>query len=610
MQFPHKTHRVHILLALCTLLAGLFITACSSPLLNERETAEDMPSIDVIVTNYADKVNSIARLISPDTYGIVQKYTIDGEDIDGFQLSYDSFRMETNGTGKISGVSKTLWNLTLHAYFDAAGEIEVLRAYATADTRNGDTEVSFTLSPYDVTTNGSYTLTFTYPNTEAFASVTQINFSVCNSDTGEALYKTVVTDPEALSQLTAGGYTLTRSNVSSGYYLLLVEFWSNSSKIGTYTDLLDIKPGLMTSSNVEIPNILNSPPAAPTNLKVYRDDATLNKDSYNAVIRWDDNSTNEEYFEITVYEYADLNSATGTPVKIINRENFATLSSVNGDEFSYAGGNILYGSTEYVLKVKTGKLYDFTITAVNEIGRSAEVMRTASETISTDSASYALGGFETAESAPYSRINTCSITYGLGDGIWQTGAAITYVSQTMMGYYIYTGSPVTLQTPHEIVTSGIQLYPIAYLGSTQNPWTGWTQNGSDITEISGCKNSTVFAKYDVTETNYDLAFNSNGLSLEYGTTDTGLFTSAADGDTVTSSNCKYIRVTIDKTKNTQFTRFIVYVNGSEQGDTNAGTETEEYYVFAAPLKGTYTVQVAGVCNNTKYFSSEKTLKVN
>ncbi len=609
MQYSHAKHRVHILLALCTLLAGLFVTACSSPLLNEPEAAE-RPSIDVIVTNYADNQSS-ARLLSPDSYGSVQKYTIDGEDIDGFPLSYSNFTLAANGTGKISGVPKTLWNLTLHAYSDSEGTNEVLRAYATADTRNGDAEVSFTLSSYDVETLGEYDLTFTYPNATAFESVTQINLSICNSDSAEAIYTTVLSKTANASDFaawTTTGYQFTRGNIPAGYYLLIVEFRSSSTKIGTYTDILDIQPGLTTASNVAIPDILNRLPAAPSNLKVYRVDSSLSSDFYNAVIRWEDNATNEEYYEITIHQFANNTASTGTPIKIINRENYATLSFVNGDDFSYAGGNILYGSTEYVLKLKTGMLYDFSIVAVNSIGRSDVVQRTTSADIANDASYGALTGFDVEASSPYARINTYAITYGLGDGTWQTDTALTLQSQIMTEYYVYDGNPVTLTTPNAIVTSGEQSYPIAYLGSTQNPWTGWTRNGSTVTEITGFSNASVFAAYNVTDTDYEVEFDSDGLSLAYGTTEDGSFTTAGDGATITSSACKYVRIAIDKNKNPLFTRFIVYINGTEQGDTTSSADTE-YYTFATPLKGTYTVQVAGVYNNTKYFSSEKTLKV-
>lgn len=613
MQFSHKKHRLHILLAICTLLAGLHLTACSSPLLNEGQTAEEKPSIDVTVTNFADTHNSLARLISPDSYGSVQKYTVEGEDIDGFQLSYKTFTLGANGTGKITGVSKTLWNLTLHAYSDSEGTNEVLRAYAMADTRNGNAEVSFTLSPYNVSTPGGYDLTFTYPNARAFESVTQINLSICNPDSGNALYTTVLTKAGNASEFaawTTTGYHLTRNDMPAGYYLLIVEFRSNTVKTGTYTDLLNVEPGLTTSDTVAIPDILNRLPDNPGNLKVYRVDSSLSSDSYNAVIRWEDNATNEEYYEITVYQYSNLTQTTGTPIKIIDRSNYATLSIVNGDDFSYAGGNILYGSTEYVLKLKTGMLYDFSICAVNSIGRSDEIKRSASVNIANDLTYGDLTGFDVAENAPYTRINTYAVTYGLGDGTWQTGEALTLPSQIMTEYYVYNGSNVTLTTPNPIVTSGTQDYPIAYLGSRQNPWSGWKRNGTTVTEIAGYQNASVFADYNITDTSYDIEFDSSGLSLEYSTSESGPFTAAGDGETVNRSACKYVRIAIDKTKNALFTRFIVYVNGVEQGDTDTTVGTNEYYTFASPLKGTYTVQIAAVYNATKYFSSEKTLSLN
>lgn len=584
--------------------------------------AED--GLSVIISNYA-------RTIAPSTYNIddIASYKIYGEDYQG--NIYSSDISITNGTGKITGLAPTVWNFTLHAYSDASATNEVLCGYASVDTRSVST-VSFVLSSENVSGEGSCSITFKYDSNAAdtFSDmVNEIHAYLCNPNTGEILKEIVAVSSESdLAKWTSQGYTAAISSISSGFYTLYVKFYqivnASAVQIGLWTETVDIEPGRNFSQELNIPDIIARKPAAPENLTAYRIDSSLNKDSYNIVIRWDDCSDNEEHFVIKLREYSSVTDSTGSPVKTLDNTNFSSVSYEN-DGVGYVSGSLFYSSEEYVIKVPTGKLFDIEVYAENSFGKSDSVKRSTSENL-TDETYGSLTGFNTSAAAPFKHITTTALTYNLQNGTLLTSKSAAYSGQSYIEYKILDSTEISLLAPADIADTSDNAFesqtqwPVAYYHYLKNGWKKWVSSPaseSAVTKITTAENATFYAVYDINEEVEVSEFDSDALYITYGNGAAqsvyGSGTDAKTADYISSGS--YITITVDRAAapNSQFTRLNFLVNGVSQNSVNVdsdSTETLITYTFAMPFKGTYTVQVCGGYNETWYYSKEFSLKIN
>ena len=268
--------------------------------------------VSIFVTNFSELNMGTERSLAPSSLSIsdIDSFTISGEDLDGNTIS-QSIIINSDGTGTIYDVSVSVWVFTLHAFKDGS---EVMCGYATVDTRT-TWEVSFTLSSEGVNASGGFDLTFIYSDSAGFASVYQIDLSLCNTTTLEAVYTFgTISGSTNLAKWTGTGYNLTGSDIDSGYYILAVKFYgldsgSLATQIGVYSDIVCIEPNRTTTKTVTISNdILYKKPDAPSDLYVYRDDSSLSSDYYTAIIRWTDNAPNEEYNVLKVYTYSNTSN--------------------------------------------------------------------------------------------------------------------------------------------------------------------------------------------------------------------------------------------------------------------------------------------------------------
>ena len=616
MQFSHKYALWRMLLCMCTLLAGLLFAACSSPLLDRTEQA-NMPNIDVTIANYSTQ-EGINALIAPTAYTVadIQKFTIDGEDKDGLSFQGTILTFEDN-TATIQVSSRTKWELTLHAYSDEACTNEVLRGKTVADTSNGSVTVSFTLSTYNVTTLGNFSLLFTYQNDDITFTdaVDAVTIKLCDADTHAPLKERTLNTAADLALWEGSGFTYTSAeNLAPGYYFLEVIFKKGSETIGMYTEILDIEPGRVTEKNITVTNQLFTTPAAPENVKVYRLKDSESPDYYTAIIRWDDVADNEDSYEISVYTYNSTGLVSPSNAETLTCDNYNTFAFVNGSSIvGYVSGNLWYGSQEIALRLKTGVLYDFTVAAVNSLGKSAATSRTASTDISHD-ADYqtSLYGYEASEESAGDRlhVNLFAISYNLLNGVWQTNAGTT-TQEIMRDYSVYKNTSISLRIPETITTEDGQTYPICYFGSTNNPWTAWKNSttGAVITQTSSWENLYVSAVYDINDVEYEITFDNQAVSLV--ATGTGGTTNAMS-NTISSTSYNSATLSINRTgSNALFTDFKVYINGTEQGRTGIpADDSAATYTIPIPFKGKYTVQVAGLYNGNFYYSNEFTFTVN
>lgn len=601
--------------------AGVFsvlVLGCSDSL---EDNASNGEGLSVVISNFNSYSISeySARTIAPDTYSSsdIKKYIVTGEDYAG-NLCNQAIEI-SNGTGTITGLNKSFWNFTLHAYSDAAGTNEVLHGYASVDTTI-ETSVAFVLTSVALETKGSLDLTLTYADAASFVNVDQINIYLCDDVTCDVSSPAVMRILSSnLSDWTSTGYNLTADSISPGYYCLIIKFYSTSTGsailLGTFSDIVDIEPGRETLDSVEISGILSTPPAAPHNLKVYRVDSSESYDSYKAVIRWDDESINEDYFVLNVYEASNSSTRLGALVASINKTNFTSFS-FGTDGIGYAGGSVLYSSKEYVLKLQTGKLYEFEIYAVNSFGSSAVVSRAASTDIVSDSTYGTLTGFDASSTTPYLHVNTIAVTYEIGGGVYKTAADKYSIAANFIEYYIYKNSPIALIAPVAITDTSDMLnqvgYPVLYFNTPVQDWAEWQDdNGNTITQVSSFTNITAHAVYNLVSDDA-IELDSSCVSATYGATVEGSYpgtgTNAFGAYNLTAGNYVTVAVNVDSAQN--FDSFDFYVNGTKQTSVAASSTTAisavnyVLYTFAIPFKGSYTVQVAGVKGGTSYYAEE------
>ena len=620
-----SSHISRAFFALLIVLSGMIMFSCSNVM---NGVVSQKTGVSIIVTNFSEVNTETERSLAPSTLLIsdIDNFTITGEDLNGKTIN-QAITINSDGTGIISDVSISVWILTLHAYKDGA---EVMCGYATVDTRT-TWEVSFTLSSEGVNASGGFDLTFIYSDSSGFSSVYQIDVSLCDSTTLESVYTFgTISGSANLAKWTGSGYSLTGSGIDSGYYILVIKFYgldSNSiaTQIGVYSDVVCIEPNRTTTKTVTISNdILYKKPDAPSDLYVYRDDSSLSSDYYTAVIRWTDNASNEEYNILKVYTYSNTSNVDGTLTATIDYSNHQSLSIAGGDAIGYAGGSLLYSSTEYALKLKTGVLYDFVLYSANSMGVSASISRKASSDIANDETYGKMTGFGLSESAPYKRVNSFYVNYNYNGGTMLTSAAISDGLRSKMEYYVYEGSAITLFQPEEISdaikTSGdindfseSESYPVLFFGSPDYYFTKWTEvtGLTEISTVSSCNNINVYAQYYEPAT-ITLSLDS-GVTAYYGATSSASLpangTSFASGQAISAGYYITLAVDLTASSNSIFSKFVYYVNGVEQY-TDSSPNTSSQFTFCAGLKGNYTIQIAGYYEGAYYYSQELVFSVN
>mgnify|MGYP002625868346 FL=1 len=458
--------------------------------------------------------------------------------------------------------------------------------------------------------------------------VGEIHAWLCDQNTGEHLYRFAeVTTASDLALWRTSGYLVSNNSIEPGHYVLEITFYqivnSTSKRIGFWSEILVVEPGRQTVQTITIPDIIAHKPADPTNLMMYRVENSLSADSYNAVIRWTDASNNEENFVLKIYEYDSTSTTTGNVTHIITPSNHQSLT-LTDDGIGYVAGSVCYSSEEYVVKLRTGRLYDVQIYASNSYGVSSTVSRVASTDISNDSTYGNLIGFGVSNSAPYTRVNTFCLSYYLENGKMLLGRSNAYTGQTYYEYKIYTGSTTTLLVPATIDPDDTLLadqedWPILYYGTIAQPWTNWYADGDStqaaVTSISTFTNRKFHAVYDM-QTSVELYFDDDAFYLTKGATEAGSYygTGTNIKNSLTISKGDFVTITIDRsaTPNSEFTRFDYYINDTAQDYellTLPSAQTYVTFTTQFPLKGTFKLTISGAKSDQYFYSEEYVITV-
>lgn len=468
------------LLAGGVLTLALVLAGCSN--VNDVEKSEEKSLSTIAIGKDSD-----LRTINPTPFsaGDFSKITLSGTSNYGHIVVKDASsntELELTFTDNKASVALeyAIWDLTLKAYKTIDGTDKVvLMGKTTADLRNGGTTINFTLTSANVDTEGNVNLTCNItPNTEKPA-IKKIKLGLYDMFTNAVVKEQELTDA-SITKDGSGKYTFeyNETDIAPGTYNFKVYFYNDAdTEIGFYSDLLVVAPGNITAANVNIPDIIQKTPDAPTDLCAYYVDGSEKGTDYNVKLTWTDNATNEEYYVITIKEYASNTDTPTDPYKVLSIKNDTTTKEeVFTSSPVYVSGSVLSNSTEAVIKLTTGKLFDISIKAVNAIGESADCTRTADPTAAET-------GYTAVAAAD--KISKTKITYSFA------GKTLTKDTETYIGTYVEYQSwkndttAFTLLAPDDntIVLSG---------------WKAWTKTPDAADEIAtqdSFENAIYYAKF-------------------------------------------------------------------------------------------------------------------
>ncbi|MCI5830940.1 MAG: hypothetical protein MR260_10865 [Spirochaetia bacterium] len=519
------------LLAGGVLTLALVLAGCSN--VNDVEKSEEKSLSTIAIGKDSD-----LRTINPTPFsaGDFSKITLSGTSNYGHIVKDASSNTELELTFTDNKASVALeyaiWDLTLKAYKTIDGTDKVvLMGKTTADLRNGGTTINFTLTSANVDTEGNVNLTCNITPNTGKPAIKKIKLGLYDMFTNAVVKEQELTDA-SITKDGSGKYTFeyNKTDIAPGTYNFKVYFYNDAdTEIGFYSDLLVVAPGNITAENVNIPDIIQKTPDAPTDLCAYYVDGSEKGTDYNVKLTWTDKATNEEYYVITIKEYASNTDAPTDPYKVLSIKNDTTTKEeVFTSSPVYVSGSVLSNSTEAVIKLTTGKLFDISIKAVNAIGESADCTRTADPTAAET-------GYTAVAAAD--KISKTKITYSFA------GKTLTKDTETYIGTYVEYQSWKNDTTAFTLLAN-----------PTINGWTAWkTVNGTEATEYNSWKDETFYAKFI---TNSTITFNIE----TYSQFDAGDVTiSVNNGDTVSNNTPITVKVTGDD----KYEYFQVYIKETQ-----------------------------------------------
>ena len=365
-----------------------------------------------------------------------------------------------------------LWDLTLSAHTTFEGnDVEVLKGSTTVDLRNGSKTIRFRLTTDGLNGNGGINISGSY--TDASDAAENIVISLLDFNTGDE--KITSNDMAAVAEKE---FSYANNEIPAGEYTLAIKFKNDADVvIGYWSDTIRVAPGKITETTINC-GALNTIPAAPANLKVTNIPNSDDNDGYyNVKLEWDDNSTNEDSFLIYVYEYETWGTKPADPTVVLGTKNGAKLTP-STDEFIFlensmrVSGNLLAGHTTVDLKLQTGKIYDFEISARNIIGESDKVARVASD------------DYDAPDTENVARTK---ITYNLNGGTLNLNGE-NYNGNTYIEFKKYAGTDIPLLTIADSVT-------LINNGKAFTKWTDTLKGTTEVTTTTGAANCTVWAQY-------------------------------------------------------------------------------------------------------------------
>lgn len=578
------------------LFVALFFIGCSNlfdGLVEDSSSSNDSKSASIFTIQIGEITAS--RTILPEALdGDTLYYSLTGTSSRNTSIEVSPLNVRS-GTATVE-LSNAIWTLVLKAYSDEGLTNQVLQGKEVVDLTNGGSAIAFTLRPAGdthgrVSIAGSYT-----DNSSAVSSYTvglyDYKTGIVISDTeyiwtrsnDNSTYTTTSSTDADLTSLAAGTLKYKNDDITAGEYNLVIKFYNSENKeIGNWSDLIVVDQGnTTTKDDIAITNILEIPDT-PSEFTaelatVYSDDIATDSasntvslngiSSYNVKFSWTDNSSNENHFEIDVYE-VDTESSSSL---------YKTYKLEEMSDEDFVDGSIVANNTTATITLPTGRLFKAKIRAVNNAG--------STEALECSNDASVFGDY----------INQYVISYNLNGGSLYSSAATSY-SGTVYKVSHYTGSAITLFAP-VAYNSENTTYPCLYKPTAAADFTKWyltsDSTKAEITEYSDYKDCSVKAEYGTPVTIAIAEYkeiDSSRVSVTYGANEESLLNSS----------------TVNLTDNVDFK---VTLNGSPAGETyNDGNTFESFYVEYGLASGsansikTESVTTASISSDEVAYSS-------
>ena len=446
-----------------------------------------------------------------------------------------SFEAESNLTGKIPmdfpvasyyfTLAVTTEDLTDISDGKKIIEDSVLVAYSTADL-NTTKNVQFYLSPNTSSGYGSVKLNLLLDSSWSDSAVSSLtNYTVTagiyDENTDNALSSFTPLILTGLNKSTSVLFYW--SSVPSGNYDFSVKFTdSSTSKVYSYTDKIKILTNQSIDSTVEIPYVIETAPASPTDFRasyVDSDETSSTEGSYKVLFNWTDNSNTESHFKLTLAAVSKMADFPSIPAAMTDSDWASITNGYNGissvvkvfDENAessdeYFSGTLSANSTSLMLYLPFGECYIAKIEAVNDAGISSAcyvkldedfTAQVADSNYASGYAVYSGNAFSTS-SNPCSVINRYKIIYYLNGGIYSyvinSSGFVDITDDFIVKYYTYGTTEILC--PVSKYGSATQTNPSLTLSASADSsrWTRWTIDsvgGTDLISSSYCTGNTV-----------------------------------------------------------------------------------------------------------------------
>ncbi len=400
----------------------------------------------LLVQSSANEATGSARTIDPKklTADGITSYMIEGiSSRDVLELTELHFGTNYESTEPIS-LAYDVWYLTLHAY-NANGE--VLRGTTTVDLKKSVPQIEFTLSSKGVDTVGSLKITVN-GLTEVVQSyeaglydihTDELKYNLVVDSNGDVQPNGADLNDGKAETTTITSVSLEKEDIVPGSYIFKFIPYNNTVEkvavredLTPWSDVITIAPGRETSAEVTIEPMVAPIEPSDFTVSLVNSSKDDNDDFYTVHLEWKDGSTNEENFVLRIYETKVDVKDDGTDVdeaerktalqKILVEANrvatFDMTEDLDNKVYNFMSDNNPYfvsgtlgmSTKECELKLPTGHLYEFTLTAKNRVGESAVCPRKVSSDTS-DLTGYAVN----------TRVNLQKITYHLMGGTRITG---------------------------------------------------------------------------------------------------------------------------------------------------------------------------------------------
>lgn len=300
----------------------------------------------------------------------------------------------TSGTLKVK-ISPLHWELTLTAYEknadDSADETKkVLEDTIEVNlTSNASSQVAaFKMRPVkDENTEsvGSIDLTLNFTKKD---NLDRIEYGLYGSTTLDATVldgKTLITAKAVAEEGVQAWSTVEgdkcqinfADSVNPGEYFFQARFYdSNDKLLAFYADNVYVDAANNTTKTINLADIINTPPIAPSNFNVsYKFNGGTNQeiatngsvlDYYLATFTWEDNSNNELGFILDLTESVEEGATNYQLTNVSEAKNEADADFGDLISIISSSSSLKPSSTTCTVKLPTGKKYTATICAVND----------------------------------------------------------------------------------------------------------------------------------------------------------------------------------------------------------------------------------------------------